>query len=266
VDAAAPAERDTEQALQAARDLAVREARLLIEFDDGGLGVGSQLGGGGTQGVGRLQGMASLHPTPALTALADVDVELPVDGLARDLHLELLGDMGFVEGAAAVGAEVWQGRLEDLVDLFGAGRLAVGLGAVVLAGLAAGLLGLGRGLALGEGSGLALIGAGRLIELAAEALVLGLQVTQASLKGLASGTQDGLHTSTIGEALATAALPRPRSREQVELDALNKYAETSGARIANEMSKGGEEVLRWPEYHPHSVTCCPQRAYRCLTQ
>jgi hypothetical protein len=83
----------------------------------------------------------------------------------------------------------------DLIDLFGGGRLAAGPGAVVLAGLAARLLGLGGGLALGEGGGLALAGAGRLVELAAKALVLGLQVTQASLKGLAAGTRDGLHTS-----------------------------------------------------------------------
>jgi hypothetical protein len=54
--------------------------------------------------------------------------------------------------------------------------MAVGLGAVVLARLAAGILGLGRRLALGEGGGLALAGAGHLIQLA-EALVLGLQVT-----------------------------------------------------------------------------------------
>jgi hypothetical protein len=73
--------------------------------------------------------------------------------------------------------------------------LAMGLGAVVLARLAAGLPGLVHGLALGEGSGLALASAGRLIELAAEALVLGLQVVEASLKGLAAGTRDGLHTS-----------------------------------------------------------------------
>jgi hypothetical protein len=70
----------------------------------------------------------------------------------------------------------------DLVDLIGAGRLAVGLGAVVLAGLAAGLLGLARRLALGEGGSLALAGTGRLIELAAEALVLGLQFADASLR------------------------------------------------------------------------------------
>ena len=73
----------------------------------------------------------------------------------------------------------------------------MGLGAVVLAGLAAGLLGLAGGRALGEGGGRALAGAARLVELAAEALVLSLQVTEASLKGLAAGTRDGFHTPII---------------------------------------------------------------------
>jgi hypothetical protein len=81
----------------------------------------------------------------------------------------------------------------------------VGLGAVIFTGLAARLFGPVGGLALGEGGGLALAEAGRLVELAAEALVLSLQVTQASLKGLAAGTGDGLHTSIIGEAGAAAA-------------------------------------------------------------
>jgi hypothetical protein len=83
----------------------------------------------------------------------------------------------------------------------------MGLGAVVSAGLAAGSLGLGRRLALGEGGGLALAGAARLLELATEALVLGLQVAEASLKGLAAGTGDGFHTPIIGGARAAAALP-----------------------------------------------------------
>jgi hypothetical protein len=104
-----------------------------------------------------------------------------VNRLARDLDLELLGDVGLVERTAAVGAAVGQGRLMNLVDLVRGGRLAMGLGAVVLAGLASGLLGLVGGLALGEGGGLALAGASRLVELAAEALVLGLQVVEASL-------------------------------------------------------------------------------------
>jgi hypothetical protein len=138
--------------------------------------------------------MAPLNPTAAMPAPADVDVELPVDGPAGDLDLELLGDVGLVERAAAVGAGVGQGRLVNLVNRLGAGRLAVGLGAVVFARLAAGLLGLVGGLALGEGGGLALAGASRLVKLAAEALVLGLQFADASLKGLAAGTRDGLHT------------------------------------------------------------------------
>ena len=111
----------------------------------------------------------------------------------------------------------------NLVDLFGGRWLAVRLGAVVLARLAAGLLGLGRGRALGEGGGLALAGAGRLVELAAEALVLGLQVTETSLKGLAAGTQDELHTCIIREAGPQLRRPRPQDRDQRELHPLNKY-------------------------------------------
>ena len=106
VDAAATTERDAEEAPQAAHDLAVRQAGLLVEFDDRGLGIGSQLSRGGAEGIGRLQGMAPLDSVAALATLPDVDVELAVNGLARDLDLELLGDMGFVEWTAAVGAGV----------------------------------------------------------------------------------------------------------------------------------------------------------------
>jgi hypothetical protein len=65
--------------------------------------------------------------------------------------------------------------------------------------------------------------AGCRVELAAEALVLGSKFTEASLEGLPAGTRDGLHTSIIGEARATFAMPRPRSRDQLGLDALNKF-------------------------------------------
>jgi hypothetical protein len=163
--------------------------------------------------------MASLNPTLALTAPADVDVELPVNGFPRELDLELLGYMRFVEGAAAVGADLGQRYLVDFVDLVGGRWLAVGLGPIVLAGLPSGLLGLVRGQSLGEGSGLALAGTEGRVELAAEALVLGFQVAEASLKGLAAGTGDGLHTPIIGVARAAAALPRPLSRDQLDLDA-----------------------------------------------
>jgi hypothetical protein len=209
----------------------MRQAGLLVQFDDRGLNVRTQLGCGGAEGIGRLQGVAPLNAATALAAPADVNVELPVDGLARDLDLELLGDMGLVEGAAAVGADVGQMRLVNLVDLFGAGRLAVGLGAVVLAGLATGLLGLAGGLALGERGGLALTGADRLIELAAESLVLGLQVVEASLQGVAAGTRDGLRTSIISEAEAAAVPPRPRGRDQLKLHAPNEYLNDRARRL-----------------------------------
>ena len=136
----------------------------------------------------------SLDPAAAPAAPADVDVELPVNGFSRDLHLELLGDMRLVQRATAVGAALGQGCLVDLVDFPGGWRLAVGLGAIVIARLPAGLARGRFGPALGEGSGLALAGAGRLVELAAEALVLGLEVAEASLKGLAAGTGDRWHT------------------------------------------------------------------------
>ena len=63
--------------------------------------------------------MSSLNAAMALTALPNMNVELPMDGFAWNLNLELLGDVGFVEGAAAIGTDVRQGRLVNFVDLFG---------------------------------------------------------------------------------------------------------------------------------------------------
>jgi hypothetical protein len=111
--------------------------------------------------------MASLNSAAALTALPDMNVELAVNGLTRNLHLKLLGDVGFVEGSAAVRTDAGQGCLVNFVDLFGAGWLTMGLGSIVLARLAAWFARVQLGLALGEGSGLALAGAGCLVELTA---------------------------------------------------------------------------------------------------
>ncbi len=52
-----------------------------------------------------------MDPAAAMTALADVNVELPVNGLARDLDLELLGDMGFVPGPPQSGHTRGKGAL-----------------------------------------------------------------------------------------------------------------------------------------------------------
>jgi hypothetical protein len=79
---------------------------------------------------------------------------------------------GYAEGTTTVGADVGQRCLVDLVDLFGGRGLAVGIGAVVLARLA----GIRLGLALGKRPGLALASTQGRVELAAQALILGLQL------------------------------------------------------------------------------------------
>ena len=117
--------------------------------------------------------------------------------LARNLDLELLGDMGFVEGAATIGAAFGQGRLVSLIDLFGSGRLAMRLGAVGLSWLASGFLWIGFRIAFGKGPSLALAGTKCLVELTTQVLVFGLQVVNPSLKRLAVGTPNRFHTGII---------------------------------------------------------------------
>ena len=55
------------------------------------------------------------------------------------------------------------------------------------------------GLALGEEGGLALTCTSRLVKFSAKTVVLGLQVTEASLKGLAAGTRDVFHTLIVAK-------------------------------------------------------------------
>lgn len=167
--------------------------------------------------------MASLNPAPALTALADVEVELAVNGLARDLDLELLGDVGLVERATTIGAEVGQRHLVDLVDLLGGGRLAMGLGAVVLARLAARLTGIRLGLALGKRPGLALAGTESRVELTAKSFVLGLQLVDPSLKELAVGTSDRFQAGIIRSSGTRSCTDSRPGTVQLELGALIKY-------------------------------------------
>jgi hypothetical protein len=65
--------------------------------------------------------------------------------------------------------------------------------------------------AFGEGRGLSLAGAARFVALAADALVFGLQVAEASLKDLAACTGNGLHILVIGEALALTSARRRKA-------------------------------------------------------
>ena len=121
-------------------DLAVRKTGLLVEMHDGGLGVRSQLTGGRSNRVGGLQPMPWLNAFAATAAMADMNVESTKDGPARNLRLELLGLAILGDLPAAIGAMVRQGNVDDFVGL-SAGNLAVGLGAVILSGLAPGVAG-----------------------------------------------------------------------------------------------------------------------------
>jgi hypothetical protein len=136
---------------------------------------------------------------------ADVDVELAMDGAARDLDLVLARDVGCLNGPAASGAGFGQGRFVGFVDV--RGGLTMGLGAVVRAGLAAGPLRRGLRRPLGEGRGLALAGALRLLQLAVQAFDLGFelgdtvpQVGDQAVALAAARAGREVHTSIIGRA------------------------------------------------------------------
>ena len=166
---------DAEEGVEQVGDLAVGEAGFFVQGDDRGLGVGADLAAGRAEGVGGLEGVPAPEAATAAVAAADVDVELPDDGLAGDVGLELGGDFGLDDGAAAAGAGVGEWGLEDLVDAVGGGRRSVAVGAVGLAGLSSGSLGVGLGWSLAERCGLAFGGASGCVEFGAEAFDLGAQ-------------------------------------------------------------------------------------------
>jgi hypothetical protein len=141
-----------------AQDLESPGTKTYSSGDDSDLGLRAYLRGGGSQGIGGLQEMPSLDASAALLAAADMDVELPMNGLAGDFDLELCLHVGFLERAAALGASLRQRGFQRFVDLLGRGRLAMSFLAVACAGLTAGLLGVGLRRSLGEGSRLALAG------------------------------------------------------------------------------------------------------------
>ena len=161
---------------------------MLVEMNQGSLGVGTELAGGGAQGVGSLQGMAGLNAFAAVAAMADVNVEAAKDGPTRNLGLELL-ILAILRGRpVTIGAMVRQGNVDDLVGL-AAGNLAMGLGAVILPGLASrrGRRVFGR--PLGKGRGLTLAGPQdflelrrHLLELRGQLANLGFQVGHPLLK------------------------------------------------------------------------------------
>ena len=143
-----------------------------------------------------------------------MDVELPGDRLAGNLDLILVIDVGFVDGAATVGAALRQRRFEELIDVFG--RLAMGLGAVIVAGFAAGLFGLGLGRPFGEGGGLAFAGAVLLVELLLQLDDAGLQSGDAALELLTPQTDGSSHAFTIAERESVSCAKLAKKTERVK--------------------------------------------------
>jgi hypothetical protein len=84
-----------------------------------GLGVGADLAGGRSQGVGGLERVPALGPLAARRAVAYVDAELADQRLARDLGLELVGCAGLDQATAAVRTRIGQVRFVALRNLFG---------------------------------------------------------------------------------------------------------------------------------------------------
>jgi len=112
---------------------------------------------GGPDGIGGLQMVSRLDASATAATSAHMDIEPTHNGLAGDLDLELLIDMVFVGLSATLGASLGQWHVNNLVR-FLFGNWTVGLGAVVVARLAARLLGILLRRCLGERSGLAFLG------------------------------------------------------------------------------------------------------------
>jgi hypothetical protein len=173
-------------------DLAVGESAVLVEVDDGGLGIGSDLAGGRAEGIGGLQGMPALHRASALPATAALDAEASPPRPAGNLGLELFDDIGCFEIIlAAVRASGRQRHRQRFVDLIGRGRRSMAVRAVGVTGLAAGRLRSCFGRPLGKGGGLTFAGALLGFEQAREVLDFRFEFGHALVEASAIGTGVG---------------------------------------------------------------------------
>jgi hypothetical protein len=154
--------------------------------------------------------MPALHAAVAAATLADVDVELAVNRSTRNLDLVLLVDVCLFDRPATIGTNVRQFRLVCFVDLLGLRRLAVGLGAVILAGLTAGLLRLGLRWSLGEWRSLALASATLFVKQARQLLDLGAEFGVFPLNAETSFARQIGHQFTVAAAFAFSCASLPR--------------------------------------------------------
>ena len=232
---AGPAARqpDAEERVEQHADLAVREPGVLVEVDDGRLGVGAELAGAAPQRVGGLQRVPPPHPLAAAVAMADVNVEPAVDRLAGDLGLVLVFD-GVRHRRPAARAPPRERGLQDLID-HGRDR-AEGLRAVALAGLAAGRLRVGLGRALGKRRGLTLAAAAELLDQRLQRRQSCLQFGDPLGGRSAAGTvrierEIGLHADSTTP-------PPPVSARR----ALNKYHRVLIQRFAHALAKIDQKI------------------------
>ena len=128
-----------------------------------------------------------------------MDVERAVDRLPRNLDLVLVIDVGWVDTAVAIGAVFGQRRFVNFVDPLGHG--AMGLGAVIVAGLAPGFFGLGLGGALAKGGAWRLPRPG-LFERAGETFNLGFKFGNAAEQRRAAGAGGLVHAARIARKRA----------------------------------------------------------------
>jgi hypothetical protein len=137
VDEAAGRDAQAEALAEQRRDLAQRQPELLIEHDGEDDRFRTELRRGRTQGIRRLQRLATLHAPSAPPAAADRNVERPHD---RSDHREIFLILRRMTHQAERPAAVWtldrQRRLVSLVDVRGNGP--VSLAAIRGAGLASG--------------------------------------------------------------------------------------------------------------------------------
>src|SRR5688572_28319387 len=116
-------------------DLAIGQVGTFIEINNGGLGVSAELAPGGAGGRAGLQGVSATQPFAAALAMATVDGELPHDGLAWEVGLELLIEpLGiFDDAAAAVRTLFGQRGVECFVDFLRLRWRSMAMLAVLLA-------------------------------------------------------------------------------------------------------------------------------------
>ena len=174
---------------------------MLVEIDHGRLRVGTKLAGSGTQSIGGLQWMSTLDRLAAARTDAEVNGELPHDGLAGNLGLVLVIDMGFVDVTATLRTGIGQRGVQFFVDLGRGRRRSMAMLAVLAAALAARRLGMLLGRGLGKGSRLALGGTLEGLDLPEQLGDQGFELSDAAFE------HDAVWTDRLGHDRSLPKLP-----------------------------------------------------------